>query len=355
MKLTIVALWGLLASFTLASSAEAAWLAPDFYVADSVLADRASGKRQSKRERVSDPSSCGDRIPSLMCLVDPRDPAAPAGEERKCLEGGEIYAVPFRKVFSSLTPVFQEMFCSIDRIFVEKQLGATGYAGIGEGGSVHIGIRKTVLDSELSFQKWATWKEQLSFGGLTGSYEPTEGLSFFTMSPVEGVSDFLYQFLVHEFGHQFDFANDVNATVEGCEPSFTDDEPKECEFLPGTWGALSWKTDRTPLPEQDFAGRKGFCFYGCGAATTSRTQARDMYRGLFDSSFINAYAATNPFDDFADALAYYAAASYLKQNVWIDDGQGTRYDLTMKLKSERFRSKLEYLEKFLSGADIKYP
>jgi hypothetical protein len=335
----------------LSNEARAAWLAPDFHVADSELAKAARGERKAPKARVADPASCGDRIASLICLVDPRDPANPEAE-RECLAGGEPYAVPFQKVFSSLTPTFQEMFCSIDRIFVEKKLGATGYAGVGEGGSVHIGIRQTVLDTELSFQKWATWKEQLSFGGLRDSYEPTAGLSFFVLTPVTGVSDFLYQFLVHEFGHQFDFANAVNAQEARCAE---DEEQREsCPFQPGTWGSLSWHSPELPLFENDFPGRRSFCFYGCGIVTASE-QAPSMYRGLWDSNFINAYAATNPYDDFADGLAYYAADQYLGQRISIDDGQGTRYDLTSKLKSGRFRKKLQYIEKFLGRNDIKYP
>jgi hypothetical protein len=57
----------------------------------------------------------------------------------------------------------------------------------------------------------------------------------------------------------------------------------------------------------------------------------DLYQHLYASSFISTYASTNPWDDFADSLAYYFSAENLKATYILDTAQGTSYDVVAKL------------------------
>ena len=70
------------------------------------------------------------------------------------------------------------MFCSLKHIYIEKKFYGTAYAfGTYDQDKkmdgAELGIRQSVLDQNLKLTNWASWKEQLSFGGVTDSYTVT--------------------------------------------------------------------------------------------------------------------------------------------------------------------------------------
>jgi hypothetical protein len=338
----------LLASATTSSAADIRWLTPDFFV--------RAGSRPAGSLRGEDPRDCKAHIADVVCLVDP----AAEGQDftaRPCLPGGGAYAKPFEQIYDHLSPTFQRMFCSLNHIFIERELASTGYGGLDKPAGGLIGVRQSILDmgDELDFAAWASWKEQLMFGGVSASYTPSSTLPGYDIAQVPGLNNFLYQFVVHEFGHLFDFANHVNQQEDGC-PKPTQANPKpECKFAAGAWGNLSWLTNLKPLPEQDFPGRDKLCFYRCQGNFIPLADAGALYARLFASGFINAYAATNPWDDFADGLAYFATSRYLQRDIVFDTRQGVRLDLTAKLSSPQYAAKLRYVEQFLGNPAILYP
>lgn len=85
------------------------------------------------------------------------------------------------------------------------------------------------------------------------------------------------------------------------------------------------------------------------------TNVSDLYQGLAASSFISTYASTEPWDDFADSLAYYMMYNRLGTSYKIDTAHGTVYDIMEKLRSPIFATKYEYIERFLNRTDIVYP
>ncbi len=296
---------------------------------------------------------CRNRIKSLMCLVDP----ATSKGKRECLQGGEKYAFHFEQLFDNYPLVLQKVFCSLDVIYIEKVFVGTAYAGTSdEDKLIVLGIRKSVLDEKLNLHTWASWKEQLSFGGKPDVYEINPQLPEIQVSPVNRANDFLYFVVAHEFGHILDFANKVNQFKEACpEWNGTGLEP-ECEMKEDSWGALSWKTNKTPRVENDFSNRTGLCFYWCGQMPLAQTTISQVYNDLIEKSdFISLYSTTQPWDDFADSLAYYVTSNYLHQSYVIDTKQGSQYDIMKKLKSSLFAKKYQYIERFLQRTDLIYP
>lgn len=308
--------------------------------------------RWPSRKKSLPPNDCRARIQSLMCLVDPPK----KDEQRVCLPGGEQYAHHFEEIYDRVPPVMQKMFCSLGAIYIEKKFFGTAYAGSTPGGSAAaLGIRQSVLDENLSLRSWATWKEQLSFGGKTDSYDATPGLPEILVSPTPGVNDFLYFVVVHEFGHFLDFANQVNEQID-CPPQTDPEEEPECRMKPDGWSGFSWETNLKPLPTSDFSTRAGLCFYMCEKGTLNPAMARQLYADLYlHSNFISAYAATNPWDDFADSVAYFLMHQELKKSYRLDTRQGLQYDVMSQLTSNRFQSKFEYIERLLQRADLAYP
>lgn len=315
---------------------------PDFFVIIS-----------KEPEVKEEPSNCRENIAKVACLVDPiSGEGIPGNIERPCLEGSEKYAKPFEDLHDHFPPALQKMFCSLTHIYIEKSVVGTAYAGtiLNESGDIlgaQMGIRQSVIDEDLNLSTWASWKEQLNFGGVTQSFTLTEGMPQHITSTDGDVSDFLYFVVAHEFGHIFDFANNLNATDPACEGD-------ACPFAKASWGELSWESPQLANAENDFMDRTGLCFYWCETNTINLDRVPQLYRDLQRSNFISTYAASNPWDDFADSLAYFSTQHYLQTKYAIDTKQDAKYDIMRKLKSENFRSKREYIQRFLRS-EINYP
>lgn len=301
--------------------------------------------------------SCRAQIKKAVCLVDElKDGEKP--QSRPCLEGSLAYAAPFEALHDHYPPTLQKMFCSLKRIYIEKKFEGTAFADAftdaqGRPVGAAIGIRKSVLDENLRLPAWASWKEQLSFGGATDSYQVSPSLPLIQTRSRSRVNDFLYFVIAHEIGHIFDFANQLNK-VKNCAPGEGNPE-RECEMHEDSWGALSWLTNQRPKPANDFPLRGSLCFYWCKGQALSAAQVPEAYRDLARTDFLSTYATRQPWDDFADSLAYYLMDKYLGAEYRIDTRQGEVYDIMAKVRSPLFAKKAEYLENFLRRTDIFYP
>lgn len=302
---------------------------------------------------------CRDHIQKVVCLVEP----VKKGESfvnRPCLQGGEKYARPFEELYDTFPPVMQKMFCSLEHIYIEKVFFGTAYAGLGkdENGNstgARMGIRQSVLDESLSLTTWSSWKEQLSFGGETKSYTYSDDLPQIVTKTDARVSDFLYFLVAHEFGHLFDFANNLNQQIDCPEVHSDEDEFPECKMAENSWGSLSWITDREPKVENAFPLRDRLCFYDCKNNHLRKSDVFDVYDSLAQTNFISTYATGQPWDDFAESLAYFLMDQKLDSQFFIDTRQGKTFDVKLKLKSPIFAPKRDYLEKFLNDPNLVYP
>ncbi len=307
----------------------------------------------------SQTSTCRDQIKETICLVDPMK----EGEDfktRRCQEGSLSYTSYFESLYDNYPPALQKMFCSLTRIFIEKQFFGTAYASSiydpqGNRNGAVIGIRQSVLDESLNLSTWSSWKEQLSFGGVTDSYTITPNLPQIMTSSNSRTNDFLYFVVTHEFGHLFDFANDLNKQVNCPEPAPEQDEFPECEMAEESFGAISWVTDLKPRVENEFTNRSGLCFYTCAGKTLSKSDIPAIYESLLNTNFISTYAATQPWDDFAESLANYVIGEKFKTQYVLNTMQGKTYDSILKLTSPVFSKKFKYIQDFLNKPNILYP
>lgn len=317
------------------------------------LSAKQQKELRSVRRIQASEEDCRAQIKSLMCLAEPSE----GKSMRECLPGGEQYAHFFETIYDQYPPALQKVFCSLDIIYIEKNFFGTAYAGSSlEDGTTIMGIRQSVLDENLNLNTWASWKDQLSFGGKVGSYEITPGLPIVSTSSSGISNDFLYFVVAHEFGHILDFANKVNDFKESCPEETEENLYPECEVKENSWSAISWITDRQPKMQNDFPNRTKLCFYMCESGIIPSHDIPQVYQSLYDQTdFISLYSATNPWDDFADSLAYFLMDKYLRTTYSADTKQGASYDVVNKLHSPLFQSKYKYLEDFINRADLKYP
>jgi Putative zinc-binding metallo-peptidase len=299
------------------------------------------------------PTDCRANIKTAICLVNPARESEDS-LKRPCLEGSDKYAAAFEELYDAYPPEFQKMFCSLRRIFVENNFGATAYAQsfVGSDGKqvpgVAMGIRRSLLDQPFSISHWSTWKEQLNFGGDPHDYTLKMKYPSMVFSN-ESKLDFMYFVFAHEFGHLFDFANAVNQFDynEKCA------ESGECVSVPGTWSAFSWKTLNAHHANADYTHANLLCFYGC-EKVMSQTQAVELYDGLQTSPFISNYAATNAWDDFAETVAYYVLQNTMKKSLVLSYADDRSFDATARLATPAMAYKANYVEHFLKSSP-NYP
>lgn len=314
------------------------WVTPDFFIEQQSTAEAEQLRTDSQD------GNCKAVIRKVICLV--------GTNSRQCQPGSEAYAEVFETLYDNLPESLQKMFCSMRNLYVEKEFYGTAYAGLvydalGRTKGVKMGIRKSVLDQRLGLSHWASWKEQLSFGGNPAdTYTLTDGLPTIETHTDVPVYDLLYVIVAHEFGHMFDFGNHINnAAIEHADHS--------AQLSP--WSKLSWKWGEQPLPEQDFRGRDGLCFYECHGNSLETSQVLGLYDGLYASNFITSYAATNPWDDFAESFAFYVVDKMLQMQYTVNSQQDKSYDMIQKLHSDVFAAKYHFVEQLIQRSDLRYP
>jgi len=302
------------------------------------------------------PTDCRAHISDVICNID-KLPNTNGGQVN-CKPDDGTYAKPLQALYDHYPPALQRMFCSLSVIYLTDDSGGTAFAGLTYDKDHHItgaelGIRRSVIDQSLSLTTWATWKEELSFGGITGSYIATAGLPYIETSTKPAVSDFLYFTISHEFGHMFDFVNGLNQFV--AMPAGPGAPVNPPAAVPGSWSSFSWATDKAVTSAGKFPYRKGLCFYSCDGEPMSKAAAPEVYRGLYASNFISTYAASNPWDDLADSFAYYRMDKELGTSYTLHTGQGEAYDIMQKLGSDVFAAKRQFITDFFGRPTITYP
>ncbi len=336
------------------------YVADDFYI-DTVHGNSEPFEARNSMSKESESTNCRDNIKQILCIVAPPKPEM-LGQQQICEPGGESYAPTFEALYDAYPPVLQKMFCSLKVINIEQQFFGTAYAGLvkdkaGKILGAEMGIRKSVLDEGLNLRTWASWKEQLSFGGVKESYTVTPGLPLIETSSKEiGASDFLYFVVAHEFGHMLDFSNQLNRTLNCPDlPVTFAIEDTECLMAAESWGGISWISDREAKPENEFPHRTELCFYGCEGKFIAPSAIGDLYSKLYESEFISIYASTQPWDDFADSLAYFLMNRNLDTQYVIKTSKGHTFDIMEKVRSQRWAKKYEYINQLINKTDLVYP
>lgn len=190
-------------------------------------------------------------------------------------------------------------------IFTVSNLGTTGYTEILDEFEVNrLGFIVLDMDYlEKTANAWATWKENSPFK-MKGPYrikatiEPKE-----TDNRIQAI-----QFiLIHEIGHLTGAVNDVH-------PSWvTGGDPKDYAYSKISWikngGKVLSKFDR------EFPLRNEIGYYRFEKSSLSSDRMLECYRQLKETDFSSLYAATNMWDDFAEAYVVYVH-TVLQKKPW---------------------------------------
>ncbi len=311
-------------------------------------------------------TDCRQNIVQVLCEVDPSEKLQnPLGA--KCLGGEEQYKNNFEALYDSLDPITQKAFCSVRKILVHQVLSSTAYASTlwtqKDGVDVPIsgaliGVRKSIVLNPPDFNTWISWKEQLNFV-LPGEFQAPLKYPRYEAGPTVTLLGYV---MTHEVGHILDYSNQLNKVTLGRPECMNEKIESEEDYInkcqpkiePGSWSDIDWATPMAVRPERDFPLRDQLCFYNCEKRLDAETQGPILYGGLSKSSFASTYAATNLMDDFAEAWATRWVVEHQKSDVLLYGGPKVTISAKEFYNSERFKTKREFIEKFVQGP-IKYP
>src|SRR5690348_16975063 len=95
-------------SFTLNSYASQVWITNDFFV-------QGKPTFQTSKDRSQD---CRANIEKVLCQVN-TPPGPDDWHTRPCYADGAQYRAQFEEIYDVLPPTFQQMFCSLKKIYIE--------------------------------------------------------------------------------------------------------------------------------------------------------------------------------------------------------------------------------------------
>jgi hypothetical protein len=212
--------------------------------------------------------------------------------------------VPDRALRADLRAAVAGMPAAVHALVGPQLLGVCLGRGLGSSGITDVVADAVdgrilgcivLLDVDLlaahTANSWATWKENLPFGG------PAFALTATIAAPHEDTRAHALQFLLlHEFGHV--------ATAGGTFlPRWWEPVPAaHYPFLDLSWG-IGPQGRFLPWADLDFPLRGAVDFYGVNKLDSEAIPT--AYAGLENSAFPSLYGAANPYDDFAECFASY--------------------------------------------------
>lgn len=229
-------------------------------------------------------------------------------------------------------------------IYFIEDIGSTGFGDqiVDASGKALAGF--IVLDPSMlnrSANAWATWKEGTPF-------RPAPGIRLEALIESEAQDNrknAIQYILLHELGHIFAIGGTVH-------PSWTA-PPEKVKSADYPFFLLSWTQapDRkayVSVFDDKFPQRKDIAYYSARARLDA-SQMLDVYAALERTSFATLYAATNPFDDFAEAFASYVHSELMGKpweiRIYRDEKSAKSYRLCWG--RPRCREKQAILEKML--------
>lgn len=270
--------------------------------------------------------ACRKEIESSICWTNSKDfsrSALEPGYRRPCLPGGrEKFGAPVLDIYDRLPPAFQDVVCTVDTIYIEQNIEAVAYAGVNNGRSA-IGFRQSVIENAVSIEDLYSWKEQLLFKKNTPFLQWSPELPrYVTTGEILPNSGLLFV-LIHELSHLVDLQNGIQAR----------------------WTANEWDGNRhrwVAGTKSVWNYRGSISFYGKGSSIYP-TFADHLYESLRGSSFISAYAMTNPFEDFAETMAYLVMLEYYSYEIRIMIGDQVVFDARKQLSSPQMKWKADFI------------
>jgi len=180
-------------------------------------------------------------------------------------------------------------------VFLVRNLGGTAYSDLlkdyraNKRGFIVLDVGSLARTAN----EWATWRERSPFA----EYSQVELVATIEPSQSNDRSQAIQYILLHEIGH-------LVGAVQAHHGSWREDsDPAAFRFSALSWTRVNGKT--VGNTDGRFRTRAAVHFYKFAASKLTSSDIEPVYRQLVNSDFVSLFAATNPFDDFAESYAMY--------------------------------------------------
>lgn len=291
--------------------------------------------------------------------LNERFEAAPADLIEYLVMDNEVNRFESRPVAAPMTPEFRATLVATIQalpprlagmvddkllgIFTVKGLGSTAYTDFVRDAEGHAVAAFVGLDVDALTRKgndWLTWKESSPFRA-----DPTWRVEGRLAEEGNDTVDAAIAFvLVHELAHVVAFDEDVHP-LWSLAPKLVD--PAEFPFMALSWGVTEGRYTR--LAEQRAPLPGPIVYYKPSVERPTAAAALAYYDWLAATDFVTLYAATNPFDDFADAVATYLHTVVAKKpfEIRLYENDALRRTVTACWNEPRCAAKRRALEEIL--------
>ena len=239
-------------------------------------------------------------------------------------------------------------------IFLVRDLGGTGYTDyVYDQNHDPVGAF-VVFDAEVltrSANDWATWKENTPF-----TPDPKIELRATIENPQDDNRRQALQYiLLHELGHVASVGRDIHPRWDSWD--CRNDPPDRFPFFQLSWELSDWN-DCTFISKFDgerFGYRQEVVYYFGARLPAAASTA--VYEQLEQTNFPSLYAATTPYDDFAESFVSYVHVVLMGKpfEVRIDRAGKRQVTFAACWGSARCAAKQKLIAALLSSAQGDFP
>lgn len=231
-------------------------------------------------------------------------------------------------------------------IAVVNNLGGSAYSEYvldSKGNPVSGFIILDISTLDRTANKWATWKEQSPFK----THPRLQLIAEIEAAKNDNRKNAIQYILLHEFGHI------LSIGLDSVVPwGLAEDQMGSLDRY--AFSALSWRMDNKKLVsiyDTNKLNRHGLRYYASENERLPGPIAQRLYSQLENTNFPTLYAATNPFDDFAESFVSYVHSVYLKKpwKIKIISENKKMLDYRLCWNEQRCRAKRKLLEKILEA------
>ncbi|MBL7542602.1 MAG: hypothetical protein JNL11_02245 [Bdellovibrionaceae bacterium] len=229
-------------------------------------------------------------------------------------------------------------------IFFVEDLGGSAYTDYvfdknGRSVAGFVVLDKLALSRQAN--EWATWKESSPFA-LNSSVTLRATIE---TKKNDSRKNALQYILLHEFGHLLSIQNPM-LPLWGKNWIETKIKP-EMSFFHESWKVSDGKL--SSLHDLEWPARSLVIYYAQNSKKQPAYAAIESYRRITATKFPTLYAATNPFDDFADSFANYVHVNTLGKPWKIEiDSETTKLVVEPCWDQPRCKSKKLLLERVIN-------
>jgi hypothetical protein len=314
----------------------------------------------------ADPCLATIQTAGFICWAGPLDPTGagipscgPPPANASALSSQ--YTAQLVAIYQLYPPSLQKIFCTLDHTVIlptSTFYWAAAYPRQDASGIIGatLALNEKVLVNTLSMSDYLHRAATMSFEA---------GVSITVTAPdIPNVPTPALFNIAHEFGHLLDAYNQSASLIDpqGCMIDSNPYTVQPCPAAPGTFMAMSWVDARTSIFDSTVypLRTKTFGPFPHGNPLTTgpfiaASMVDETYDELYKSTLISYLGGFQPYDDWAESVAWTVYSSQVHDPVVITTPSGRTFKPIDHLNSPGFSAKKAFVQSILARSDVSTP